>query len=53
MCKFTNLVNEMLKLAKKPQQNWFFFIRLQNYQLSQIRNSLKNYFAFEILFKYL
>ena len=35
----------MLKLGKKSQQNWDFLYNIQNYQLSQITNNLKNYFV--------
>ena len=41
MCKFTNLVNEMLKLGKKPQQNWVFLSELKTTNCHKQGTALK------------
>lgn len=52
MYKLTILGNERLRQGKKPQQNCVFLYLFRNYQLLQIKNSLKTHFEHKIVFQY-
>ena len=51
MYKFTIIVYKQLTPGTKAQQNLDFLKPIQNYQMLEIRNTVK-YFELEIIFKY-
>ena len=51
MYKFTIIVYKQLTPGTKAQQNLDFLKPIRNYQMLEIRNTVK-YFELEIIFKY-